>query len=63
MNTKKYKHHQWCWALNKKTILVSKLSEKQAKDALCECIELIEKIGTLTRQSAELIENAGFVRL
>ena len=63
MKKKKYRHNQWCWTNNSnKSILVSELSEKQAKDALCQCIEVIEMLSSLTSQSAEVIESAGFIR-
>lgn len=63
MKKKQYRHNQWCWSDSMgNSVLVSELSEKQAKDALCQCIEVIEILGALTSQSAEVIENAGFVR-
>lgn len=58
-----YNHDEWCWAdmRNNDSILVSELTEKEARDALCYAIELIEKISGRLKDCSDLISEDIFI--
>jgi len=58
-----YNHDEWCWAdqRNNDSILVSELTEKEARDALCQAIELIEKVSSRLKDCSDLISEDVFI--
>lgn len=58
-----YEHSEWCWAdqRDNNAISVNELTEGEARDALCQAIELIEKISGKLKDCSCLISEEGFV--